>query len=195
MRVALFAVLATLGCTSAPSESPPAGEPASDASAPPEIPDARVSEPAPDAEAPKDDAGAMCNTLKQEGAPFPITEGKGDAPTPGGGTITDGTWVAVESKLWGLPPGSTSEGSTAVTWSISGSTIQTVTTDLTTNEVMRQTLTFSTKGTEFTSTETCLAPGKTDDAKQKSAYTATPTTLSVIQVDGNATVMLVLEKK
>jgi hypothetical protein len=101
--------------------------------------------------------GPVCNNLVADGPTVPYTVVAAAAPTPAGGTITDGTYELTSLTVYTGVNGSTTPiASTAcMVMTVAGSTVQTV--DVVNGQEHRYTSTLSVSGTMFTMNDTCPA--------------------------------------
>jgi hypothetical protein len=120
------------------------------------------------------DAGA-CNTLVNSAQSVMVQQVAMDPPSPAGGTILDGTYDLTAVAIYTGPNGpSGPSGSSQTTISISGATIQVVTS----GQPDRQTVTLATQGSAFTATDTCP-----DNKVTMGSYSASGTTFTIF-LDG-----------
>jgi len=115
-------------------------------------------------------AAGACNTLANDGPLVMAMASTAVAPTPAGGTVTDGTYQLTAATLYSaaaLPP-STAHG----IFQITGNTMQQVG-DVNGTE-SRYTSTYTTSGSTVSTTDTCPAPKSATHG-----FTATSTTLRI----------------
>jgi hypothetical protein len=127
-------------------------------------------------------SGAPCNAVAQEAEVVDLVGSAAPAPTATGGTIEDGTYVLVGLTLH--TPGGKEDGAKLATlgkttMEIKGGTTQLVRTSRDGVEV-RTTVTRANAGTNTTATTTCVTPPAKPDATTTAQYTASPTSLLLI---------------
>jgi hypothetical protein len=121
------------------------------------------------------DAPVACNALANAAPVVSIDQVASDPPAPLGGSISDGTYTLTSAAIYTGPTGPAgAAGSEQVTIQITGSTLE-VSDDGT---PATRTVTLSTSGTSFTTTDTCP-----DTTVATGSYTATASTL-VLELDG-----------
>jgi hypothetical protein len=181
LRPLLFVVssLLLLGVPACSSSSGNTGNPpadaghdtATDASSGPDASGKDASSPAKDAAS---DAAPVCNTLPNTAPSIPVDQMAAEPPAPQGGTPADGTYALTAAVIYtGAEGPSGASGTAQTTLTITGSTIQVVST----GEPATRTVTFTTSGTTIDSVDTCP-----DTDTRSGGYTATATTF-IVQLD------------
>lgn len=125
----------------------------------------------------------VCNDVPLEGSAVTPTCVAAEPPTPGGGTIANGTYVLRSVVLYGACP---SEGTFVTTWDICGNQWQVVQNDLEAGApTLRVNFTADMGAASVTLTATCTA--NINEGTSMRSYTASGSQLQFIQLVEGAT--------
>ena len=119
-----------------------------------------------------DSSAPACNTLTDDGPTITLMAVVGQAPTPAGGTVVDGTYVLAATTLYTAATTMIPPTTSSAVIQIAGSTMQQV--GLINGQEKRYTSTFTVTGTTVATTDTCPAP-----SMGSHQYTATTTELRI----------------
>jgi hypothetical protein len=117
-------------------------------------------------------ASTVCNTLTDDGPTITLMAIIGQAPTPAGGTVVDGTYVLAATTLYTAATTMIPPTTSSAVIQIAGSTMQQV--GQINGQEKRYTSTFTVTGTSVATTDTCPAP-----SMGSHQYTATATELRI----------------
>jgi hypothetical protein len=119
--------------------------------------------------------GAPCNTVALGGEVITSIAATGVVPTPSGGTIADGTYLLTKSQAY--PPATLPSWSMRLAYRITGNLLEVAEDSGSGTPIFAYNYSTSTAGTTWYLTETC---GGGIVGASPSPYTATPTTLTLI---------------
>ncbi len=138
----------------------------------------------------------FCNELEQLGAAQSIVVSNGKEPAPGGGTISEGTYVGAGAIAYTtlFPDGANVGELAAITLTIKGNVVEELTSYSKTNNE-RSKGTFATTGSAITITQSCQFPSADAGLPPPTGFTATATTLSLFTTVNGIPAELKLTKK
>lgn len=173
--------------------------PALDAGGPPPVGAFPEAGPLPEASTTPEDAGRSCHTVTQQAEPLTYVSRTAAAPTPAGGTVTEGVYVLTEFAVHtdAFPDGTALLEIGRTTARITGQEIHVLLTRPN-GETLRNTETFAFSGTTVTSTQTCVDPapdGGASPAPRTAGYTATPTSFTLVLPTPNGPIVNTYTKR
>jgi hypothetical protein len=134
-------------------------------------------------------SGAGCNTTDATGPCVMSTPGTGTPPTAGGGTIVPGTYELTAMTRYANPDGGGNNGDdsrrqTLVIAAAGAGMFNIQITQVSGTMVQRQAGPVTVAGSQVTFTPTCPAPGDGGDNGGSAGYTATPSTFTLFDMNG-----------
>ena len=138
---------------------------------------------------------ASCTTLTQLGASVDAYAGNPGTPAPpAGGTIANGKYVLTGLKLYGTPnvPGQKVAVYGKHTIEVTATTVAQITTEPDSAET-RMKSTYTKSGTNLVLTRTCTQPGNGSPTAVTLSFSATPTTLTLYEVQATQPVLQTTE--
>jgi hypothetical protein len=141
--------------------------------------------------------GATCNTIDATGPCVVVQLSTATAPTPAGGTVSNGTYLLTSETLYGAADSGNQQEDRRETFVVSAATAAGFTLDQTTvsgTRVDRSRGAVVIAGSMVTYTPVCPAPGDGGDQGGSANFTATSTTFTLIQSKNGGTRVSVYTK-